>query len=166
MKVEGLNMKIKAKDGRYYDLIHVPHGHIPTPLMNLWSHLPLPIKDFRTGSFYRCPECGMGSFFKVNSWCDQCDYEFTYETSYGKYIKRRYHRRRRRKYFKELLKQVEYWFLPILVVLGKAWYVRSERLHHTDLEHQSCPCDNPRLKCSHCKYIQRCGGCGILYDEN
>jgi len=128
-------MKQRAKYGRYYDLIHVPHGHIPTPKMNFWSSLPLPIKALRGEDFYYCPCCGEPSFFKIRYACWQCENDFVYDDRYyEERCYRRYRRRERRRYFKQLLKRIEYLFLPILVLLGKAWYVRSTRRHYCDYD--------------------------------
>lgn len=127
-------MKQRPKYCRYYDLIHVPHGHIPTPKTNLWSHLPLPVKAIRGSRFYYCPCCGQPSFFKIRYACWTCEEDFAYDADYEKKCYARYRRRERRRYFKQLFKRIEYLFLPILVLLGKAWYVRSVRRHYCDYE--------------------------------
>ena len=128
-------MKVQPKNGRYYDLIHVPHGHIPTPMTNLWSSLPIPIKQTRDAQFYFCPECGEPSFFKINYMCNWCEEDYSWNLSEWQEVAwRRYERRRRRKYFKEIFKRIEYLFLPIHVLLGKAWYVQSVRLHYSDVD--------------------------------
>jgi len=124
MRIKLREQKVRPKDGLYYDLIRVPHGHIPAPMTNLWSALPIPVKDERGCDYYYCPNCGEPSFFKINSWCRTCEAWDLVDDE----IVRRYKRRRRRKYFKEIFKRIEYWFLPILILLGKAWYVGSTRL--------------------------------------
>lgn len=121
-------MKLRPKYARYYDLIRVPHGHIPAPMTNFWSKLPIPVKEFRTGDFYSCPICGGPNFFKINYacwWCQNLD-------DYQEYAYQRYKQRKRREYFRELWKKLEYIFLPLLILFGKAWYVKSKRLHVKD----------------------------------
>ena len=122
--------KQRATTGLYYDLIRVPHGHIPAPKTNLWSHFPIPVKEFRDYGFFHCPECGRPSFFSINGMCMDCEEEMSYLQD--EEIWRRGMRRRRRKYFKGLLKRIEYLILPFLVLTGKAWYVHSERYHFSD----------------------------------
>lgn len=118
--------KLRAKNGRYYDLIKVPHGHIPTPLVNLWSNFPIPVKERRGWDYYYCRFCGTPSFFK--GICRQCEYDFEWDmlASY-------YQKKKRREYFRKLWKRLEYLYLPLLVLTGKAWYVRSKVLHPHDL---------------------------------
>jgi hypothetical protein len=124
--------KQKAARGLYYDLIRVPHGHIPAPKTNLWSHFPMPVKEFRDYGFFHCPECRRPSFFSINGMCMDCEEEISYLQEEG--IWRRGMRRRRRKYFKGLLKRIEYVVLPFLVLTGKAWYVHSVRHHFSDYD--------------------------------
>lgn len=119
--------KLKPKDSRYYDLIRIPHGHIPAPMANFWSSFPIPIKEKRGWDYYYCPMCGSGSFFKVDVACWCCQYDFDYN-----FLHRVYEKKRRHDYFRRLWKKLEYLFLPILVLIGKAWYVRSERRHLND----------------------------------
>lgn len=123
--------KQKASQGLYYDLIRVPHGHIPAPKANLWSHFPIPVKELRDWNFYSCPECGDPSFFKINYMCRTCEEMFEYDLGQNAWdaAQRRAGRRARRKYFKELLKRIEYLILPFLVLMRKAWYVRSVKHH-------------------------------------
>lgn len=117
--------KRRAKDGRYYDLVRIPHGHIPAPIVNFWSRLPLPIKEYRGWDFFYCPFCGRASFFKGICW--DCS-EYLPDSEY-----RYYRARLRREYFRKLWKRLEYMLLPFLVVIGKAWYVSSRELHYWDL---------------------------------
>jgi len=124
--------KQKAARGLYYDLIRVPHGHIPAPKTNLWSLFPMPVKEYRDYDYYECPECGDPSFFKINYMCQDCEEWNDDESAW-----RRYKRRQRRKYWKELLKRIEYLILPFLVLTGKAWYVRSVRHHFNDYDGDS-----------------------------
>jgi len=111
---------IPAAWGGYYDLVRVPHGHIPVPLVRgLWRYLPLPVREFRTWEFYECPLCGTPSFFKGVCWeCQDWDWAAA---------ERYYSRRRRREYFRAVWKRVELWLLPLLLLLGRAWYVRARR---------------------------------------
>jgi len=121
-------MKMIPKYGRYYDLIRVPHGHIPAPKANLWSGLPIPVKEIRGPDFYACPECGNPSFFKINYVCYECEDNFQYcDPKWEDRAYVRFKRRMRRRYFKDILKRIECWLLPVLVLTGKAWYVVSNR---------------------------------------
>jgi hypothetical protein len=123
--------KTKPAQGLYYDLIRVPHGHIPTPMVNLWSHFPLPVKEFRDDDYYFCPECGGPSFFKIDTMCRSCKDIAYYDVGRAGWLhavqKERW--RLRRKYFRNFLKRIEYLILPFLVLIGKAWHVRSLRPH-------------------------------------
>lgn len=125
MTFEGICPKAKAGKGRYYDLIKVPHGHIPVSRIKLWSKLPIPIKAFRGYGFFKCPECGSPSFFQIVQDCGCCGAFM--EDGYERLL-----RRKRRRYFKGILKRIESLILPILVLTGKAYYVRSERRHWAD----------------------------------
>jgi len=129
-------MKIRPKYGRYYDLIRVPHGHIPAPLTNLWSKLPIPVKEVRDENYYFCPVCGEPSFFKIRYACWKCQGEFEYDPSLEEWAWKEYKRKMRKDYFRNFLKRIEYLILPFLVLIGKAWYVRSYRLHPSDREFQ------------------------------
>lgn len=124
----------RPKDGKYYDLVKLPHGHIPAPLIRLWSSIPLPVKAIRDEYYYCCPECGEPSFFKINYMCWQCQdfYEYNCGQKVFNNAWRRHKRRKRRKYFKEILKKIEYLVLPILALVGKAYYVESKRGHFRD----------------------------------
>lgn len=125
-------MKYTALKGRYYDLIRVPHGHIPVSKLYLWKNYPIEAKETRTYNYFQCPECGNPSFFKVSS----CEYDGFY--GYGNDAEerrwRRVRRRERNDYFRRLWKDLEGLALPFLVLIGKAWYVRSDRLHYSDPE--------------------------------
>jgi hypothetical protein len=111
--------KLAPINGFYYDLIRLPHGHFPVPKANLWARLPLPIKEFRGEGYYECPSCGMPSFFKIEYACRDCEdcFDYSPETESWRINKRR------RKYFRKFYKRIEYLFLPLLVLTGKAWYV-------------------------------------------
>jgi len=118
---------VKCKDALYYDLVKVIHGHIPAPKVKFWSWLPIPIKGERNYSTFRCPNCGTSSFFKVWDSCDYCQYyddEFYKQT----YVNQKRERWRSR------WKTLEYIFLPLLVLFGKAWYMRSVRHHWIDFQ--------------------------------
>lgn len=123
--------KIKPKDGKYYDLIRIPHGHIPSPKANFWSCLPMPVMEYRDYNFYYCPVCGAPSFFKIRFACYTCQEEMQYEGT-DEWAYRRYKRKQRNDYFREILKRLEYLCLPFLIVLRKAWYVESVRKHWRD----------------------------------
>ena len=107
--------RVAPINGFYYDLIRVPHGHIPAPLVRLWSRLPLPIKEFRKYDYYHCPICGEPSFFK--GVCDDCFFYYPFETDTW------YKQTARKEYFRQILKRIECIFLPFLAFFGKAWYV-------------------------------------------
>jgi hypothetical protein len=130
-------MKIQPKNVRYYDLIRVPSGHIPAPLIRLWSSLPIPVKQIRTETLYRCPICGEPSFFKIRYACWECEIYMDDNQEFQKSVMRYYRRRLRREYFRNILKKIEQLILPFLILIGKAWYVRSPRLHQSDPEYQA-----------------------------
>lgn len=121
---------IRPVFGRYYDLVRVPHGHVPVGKVWLWRSFPLLVREIRDDKFFKCPECGHSEFFKNESWCRCCGVqnpEFDWEA-----MRRRAQNRRRRAYFRNLAKQVEVLVLPVLAFCGLAWYVRSERLHFSE----------------------------------
>jgi len=119
-------VKIRPRDGHYYDLIRVPHGHIPVPLIRLWKDLPIPVKDLRTHDYYHCPVCGKPSFFKINYMCWDCEREFEWGDDWiDEYAYKQYRKKQRREYFRNIWKKLEYLILPFLVLIGKAWYVIS-----------------------------------------
>ena len=118
--------------GLYYDLVRVPHGHIPVSKVFLWKRFPLLVREIRGDKYFSCPECGMPSFFKVDVCCRECAARGTDRWSVGENILRRWENRSRRDYFRNLLKMLEVLVLPVLALLGKAWYVRSERRHFSD----------------------------------
>lgn len=115
--------KLAPVNGYYYDLIKLPHGHVPVPKARLWSHLPVPIREFRGEDYYECPCCGQPSFFKVEYACRECDNDLGYYDGYDPEKEVYRIRRQRRNYFRQFLKRIEYLFLPLLVLTGKAWYV-------------------------------------------
>jgi ribosomal protein L37E len=125
-------MKYTASKGRYYDLILVPHGHIPVSKIKVWRNFPLLCKEQRTESYFHCPTCGSPSFFKVKGSCEECSYFGNEEASW-----KRFRLRERREYFRRLCKDIEALVLPFLAFFGKAWYVRSERLHYSDPERRA-----------------------------
>jgi hypothetical protein len=101
-------------------------------MVNLWSGLPLSVKGVRGEDFYFCPVCGEPSFFKIRYACRWCEEDLVYEDGLEEWAYRRYERKLRRDYFRELWKKIEYLFLPVLAVFGKAYYVKSTRLHPKD----------------------------------
>lgn len=130
--------KLRPAAGLYYDLIRVPHGHIPVPRVKLWALLPLPVLEFRDYDFFSCPECGEPSFFKINYACWNCEDVLEYDCGRKAWRawQARVHRRARRIYFRGLVKRLEYLLLPVLLLMGKAWYVRSERKHCSDFQRE------------------------------
>lgn len=128
-----------GKNGDYYDLIEVPHGHIPVPLLfRLWKYLPIPEGRQRDRKFYSCPECGRFSFFKIEKWCRNCDidlecwydenYEYDRRMKEKKYGEMVVHWQNREK--KEIMrlkwKRLEHLILPILLLIGKIKYNKSK----------------------------------------
>ena len=120
-----LKPKVMPIIGNYYDLIRVPHGHIPVSKVFLWKRFPLLVREIRGNDYFKCPSCGGPSFFKVNYQCPICDDE------YG-WLRPKFRRRERRDYFRKFLKDLEVLVLPVLALMGKAWYVRSGRHHWKD----------------------------------
>jgi hypothetical protein len=121
---------VRPKHGKYYDLIRLPHGHIPVPKVRLWSALPLKVKEVRDWCYFRCPSCGQPSFFKQTFSCSWC--------AYIEVSKSWYKHKKRREYFRSIKKKLEYLFLPFLILTGKAWYVSSIRTHHFDIMNNNC----------------------------
>ncbi|HUW44726.1 MAG TPA: hypothetical protein VMW50_02930 [Dehalococcoidia bacterium] len=108
----------QPKNANYYDLVRTPHGHIPAPMIKFWSWLPIPIKGQRDWGTFHCPVCGSPSFFKTGYGCDECQYDN--EQKWKTYHNRE---KKRRKW-----KRLEYAMLPLLVLIGKAWYLPSIKL--------------------------------------
>ena len=122
---------MSSEKGRYYDLIRIPHGHIPAPKIKFWKWLPIPIKGERSYDTFSCPICGRGSFFKIYDQCRVCEWEIDdYET--WRSIEERYRKRLRREKGRKRWKNLECALLPILILIGKAWYMRSDRYHFSD----------------------------------
>ncbi len=113
------------KKGLYYDLVKLPHGHIPVSKIKFWGSLSIPIREFRDYGYFKCPECGSPSFFRLISDCGCCG-AFT-KDGYSRYKKRLRKRR-----IHGFLKRLEVALLPLLVYAGKAYYVRSVRGHWMD----------------------------------
>lgn len=113
----------KCSDALYYDLVKIPHGHVPAPMVRFWRWLPMPLNGYRTEWTFSCPVCGEPSFFKIWDMCWDCE-------QYGdwSYDDDRYKRRREREKWRRRWKTLEYVFLPLLVLLGKSWYLRSTRI--------------------------------------
>ena len=116
---------ITSRKPFYYDLVRIPHGHIPVPRIKLWKYLPMPIKEIRTYGYFHCPECGSPSFFKIIDYCMNC---YPLREGYEERCNQRLKGEKNRDRWKKL----EYMLLPLLVLLGKAWYVPSERIHQRD----------------------------------
>lgn len=112
--------------GNYYDLITVPHGHIPSSKIFLvWKIFPIPIsKKLRDFDTFSCPVCGERSFFKIIMWCRNCDQELIGER-YTK-EKEKYKERKSNHQHKQKLKIIENIFLPIFIIIGKAKYMRTD----------------------------------------
>jgi len=134
-----------AAEGLYYDLIRVPHGHVPAGKVWLWRRFPLVVKEFRGDGFFKCPECGQANFFKSCHFCPSSSFQTMDDFFYQAYgalgakrqmdllaYRRRCTARARRDYFRRFIKDVEVLFLPVFALLGKAWYIRSERTHFSD----------------------------------
>lgn len=128
---------LRPRQGLYYDLVRVPHGHVPTSKVWLWRRFPLLVKEFRGDTYFKCPECGAGSFFKASGRCQSCGWKIAglSPKAWAKAETNRIYRllkRERRDYFRRFLKDLEVLFLPVLALTGNAWYVRSERTHYSD----------------------------------
>lgn len=128
-----------AARGLYYDLIRVPHGHVPVGKVWLWRRFPLLVKEFRGESYFKCAECGAKSFFKESPGrCQNCNSRLYFGFSPNVRDKARNilfaksMRLARRDYFRRFLKDLEVLTLPVLALAGKAWYIRSERTHYRD----------------------------------
>ena len=120
--------------GGYYDLVRVPHGHVPVTKVFLWSRLPIPVREIRNDHYFKCPECGAPSFFKIDSAysCRNCRFGLDHADwedvmRLDRRFQLRWMRTRRHDYFRALWKSLEVLVLPFLVVSGRAWYVYSER---------------------------------------
>jgi hypothetical protein len=121
---------ISCETARYYDLIELPHGHIPAPKIKFWRKVPIPIGRPRNENFFQCFTCGESSFFKTFScgWCEGyggCDSDYQ---AYKKYHKREKSRMR--------WKKVEYAILPLLLLFDKVRYNQSTRIHHKDSDYR------------------------------
>jgi len=91
--------------GRYYDLLHLPHGHLPVPMLKRWRHFPIPTQHIRDEYFYSCPVCGEPSFFRENPCCQEC-WGLYGEPSRSDWLTRRMNRNRRKNYFKNMRKRI------------------------------------------------------------
>lgn len=129
-----LKPKLRPAQGGYYDLVRVPHGHLPVTKVFLWRRLPIPVREIRDGNYFRCPECGSKSFFKPPP-CRVCisRNEELYRIDFDRWFREADQRaakaiqHERRDYFRRFWKQLECFALPLLVLAGRAWYVRSMR---------------------------------------
>jgi len=110
---------VKPQEACYYDLIRLPHGHVPAPKAHFWSWLSVPVKTVRDYNTFTCPTCGEGTFFKTWSDCGNCRYDFN-DLSASHYDERR-------EKLRGILKNLEYALLPLLILLGEAWYMPSTR---------------------------------------
>ena len=123
---------LRPGQGLYYDLVRVPHGHVPVGKVFLWKRFPLLVGEIRSNNYFKCPSCGALSFFKSDICCRDCAANGKYSWIVGENILRRWQNRDRRDYFRKFLKTLEVLVLPVLALLGRAWYVRSDRRHWKD----------------------------------
>jgi DNA-directed RNA polymerase subunit RPC12/RpoP len=127
-----------ASEGLYYDLVRVPHGHVPVGKVWLWRRFPLVVKEFRGDKYFTCPDCGAKSFFKQSPHnCEGCNWRlFDLRHEARKVALHNFQakglRLARRDYFRRFLKDLDVLILPVIALMGKAWYVRSERTHYVD----------------------------------
>lgn len=119
----------RCSEALYYDLIKTPHGHIPAPKVKVWSWLPIPISGYRNDFTFSCPCCGSPSFFKLWDCCRECEYYGGYQ-----YDAEKWKLKRRREKWRNRWKQLEYAILPLLVLFGKASYLRTTRINVRDYE--------------------------------
>ena len=112
----------QPNNSNYYDLVRIPHGHIPAPMIKFWGWIPIPVKGTRSYNTFHCPVCGSPSFYKTGYGCHECQYDYEQEF-------KRYHKREQRR---KNWKRLEHAILPLLVILGKVWYMPSERLTHLE----------------------------------
>jgi len=124
----------KCKNALYYDLLVIPHGHIPAPMVRFWSWLPIPVKGLRTYDTFSCPVCGMPSFFKIDYMCRECESWNDGEEYYLHWKSREGKRKKRLKW-----KAFEYALLPLYILLGKAWYMKSVQYHAIDFMNGRVP---------------------------
>ena len=145
----------RCSDALYYDLVKIPHGHVPAPRVKLWSWLPLPVKGYRTEWTFSCPVCGRDSFFKVFYRCRECEWD-NYEES-----EESWKRRSRREKWRNRWKKLEYAMLPLLVLFGKAGYLRTTRIHARDLSIYGGKLTNElreEIAAERAKFIEKYGG--------
>jgi hypothetical protein len=109
--------KMKPEEGNYYDLIRVPHGHVPAPKVKLWGGYAVPIKEVRDECTFHCLRCGEPNFFKVH-YCNEC-------VEYGENVVVEVDETREK--IRRIIKDAEAALLPLLVLLGVAWYMPSVR---------------------------------------
>ena len=112
----------QPRNANYYDLVRIPHGHIPAPMIKFWSWLPIPVKGQRDWGTFHCPVCGSPSFYKTRYGCNECQYDN--EQEWKSYRQRE---RKRRNW-----KRLEHFLLPLYVLFGKAWYMPSVKLTHLE----------------------------------
>lgn len=101
-----LSLKIPSCVGGYFDLIRVPHGHIPVgKVFWLWRKKKIQVREIRGYDYFSCPVCSTPNFYRA------CSYHNYYRTGL----------------YRAFMKKVENLFLPLLILFGKAWFVASNR---------------------------------------
>jgi len=117
----------QAKNANYYDLVSIPHGHIPAPMIKFWDWLPIPIKGQRDYSTFHCQICGSPSFFKQGHGCHDCGGSYIRMDDEKEWVKHQGKEKTRKKW-----KRFEHAILPLLVLFGKASYMPSVRLTYLE----------------------------------
>jgi len=148
----------QTKNANYYDLVKIPHGHIPAPMIKFWGWLPIPIKGNRDYDTFHCPTCGCSSFYKTGITCRYCDFrDDDNEQVWKKHQKREKNRKK--------WKRFEHAILPLLILFGKAWYMPSVKLTYLEQVkkygppvHQSQ--DEWELEMKHEPLGKKCSLCG------
>lgn len=95
----------------YYDLILIPSGHIPAPLVNVWQHCRIPVAGQRDEETFTCPWCHTKSYYSgpCSEWCKR-------QLPKSYFLNKK---------LSNMRKRIEILFLPILVRIGKAHYIEQ-----------------------------------------
>jgi len=117
----------QAKNANYYDLVRIPHGHIPAPMIKFWDWLLIPVKGQRDYSTFHCNICGSSNFFKQGYGCNDCGGSYPGMDDENDWKNNQLKEKTRKKW-----KHLEHAILPLLILFGKAWYMPSVRLTYLE----------------------------------